>query len=90
METKDEVIMEWKKIIDELPPFNSEVVLLSDKGITRTAYRRTEEYLSRLRKSWVVVDHLYEHNGIPLTKSFEGKWAYWCLLPPKPNNVNHD
>lgn len=35
--------MKWIKLSDELPPFNKEIVLLSDSGFTRLSFRRTKE-----------------------------------------------
>lgn len=33
--------MKWIKLSDELPPFNKEIVLLSERGSTRLTFRKT-------------------------------------------------
>lgn len=35
--------MKWIKLSDELPPFNKEIVLLSERGSTRLTFRKTKE-----------------------------------------------
>lgn len=35
--------MKWIKLSDELPPFNKEIVLLSERGFTRLTFRKTKE-----------------------------------------------
>ena len=41
--------MKWIKLSDELPPFNKEIVLLSDRGFTRLSFRRTKEVSDKLQ-----------------------------------------
>lgn len=35
--------MKWIKLSDELPPFNKEIVLLSERGFTRLTFRKTKK-----------------------------------------------
>lgn len=35
--------MKWIKLSDELPPFNKEIVLLSERGSIRLTFRKTKE-----------------------------------------------
>lgn len=41
--------MKWINLSDELPPFNKEIVLLSDRGFTRLSFRRTKEVSDKLQ-----------------------------------------
>ena len=40
--------MKWIKLSDELPPFDTEIVLLSERGFTRLAFRKTQERMDML------------------------------------------
>lgn len=35
--------MKWIKLSDELPPFNKEIVILSERGSTRLTFRKPKE-----------------------------------------------
>ena len=41
--------MKWIKLSDELPPFNKEIVLLSERGSTRLTFRKTKEAIDKFQ-----------------------------------------
>jgi|GEM_PF-1662198 len=91
--------MKWIKLSDELPPFDTEIVLLSERGFTRLAFRKTRERIDMLdAKIYSIVKRLgntnfssvYDGNGLPRPSKLEYKWEYWCLLPQKPRQKHDD
>lgn len=86
--------MKWIKLSDELPPFNKEIVLLSERGFTRLTFRKTKETTDKFQallrnacKRIANIDNpppMYNEMGLPVPNKTEHKWEYWCLLPDKP------
>lgn len=86
--------MKWIKLSDELPPFNKEIVLLSERGSTRLTFRKTKEATDKFQallrnacKRIANIDNpspMYNEMGLPVPNKTEHKWEYWCLLPDKP------
>jgi hypothetical protein len=86
--------MKWIKLSDELPPFNKEIVLLSERGFTRLTFRKTKEATDKFQallrnacKRIANIDNpspMYNEMGLPVPNKAEYKWKYWCLLPDKP------
>lgn len=85
--------MKWIKLSDELPPFDKEIVLLSECGSTRLASRQTQERMDMLdsklcdiarRLGVTRVSSIFDVTGLPRPSRLEYKWKYWCLLPDKP------
>lgn len=87
--------MKWIKLSDELPPFNKEIVLLSERGFIRLTFRKTKEATDKFQvllrnacKRIANIDNpspMYNEMGLPVPNKAEYKWKYWCLLPDKPN-----
>ncbi len=85
--------MKWIKLSDELPPCNTEIVLLSERGFTHLAYRKTQEQMSKFdaklrdiakRLGVNKASSIFDEIGLPRPSKLEYKWEYWCLLPNKP------
>lgn len=85
--------MKWIKLSDELPQFDTEIVLLSERGFTRLASRETQERMDMLdakiydiarRLGVKKFSSIYDTTGLPRPSRLEYKWKYWCLLPDKP------
>lgn len=85
--------MKWIKLSDELPPFDTEIVLLSERGFTRLAYRKTRKRIDMLdakifdvarRMGVTKALSIFDETGLPRPSKLEYKWEYWCLLPQKP------
>lgn len=89
---------DWKKIAEELPPFEQEIVLLSDSGSTRLGYRQNEQAVKKMNAAAFALMEkmtvlnvkpraIYDENGLPYPQHSEGKeWVYWTLVPDKPKN----
>ncbi len=91
--------MKWIKLSDELPPFDTEIVLLSERGFTRLASRETKERMDMLdakindvvkRLGVTKASSIFDELGLPRPSRLEYKWEYWCLLPDKPLRKHHD
>lgn len=91
--------MKWIKLSDELPPFDTEIVLLSERGFTRLAFRNTKERIDTLdakiynvakRVGVTKASSIFDDKGLPRPSKLEYKWEYWCLLPQKPHRKNLD
>lgn len=91
--------MKWIKLSDELPPFDTEIVLLSERGFTRLAFRKTQERMDMLdaklcdiarRLGVTKASSIFDDKGLPRPSRLEYKWEYWCLLPEKPCRKNLD
>ena len=91
--------MKWIKLSDELPPFDTEIVLLSERGFTRLASRETKERMDMLdakicaiarRLGVTKASSIFDEKGLPRPSKLEYKWEYWCLLPQKPNKKHND
>ena len=48
--------MKWIKLSDELPPFNKEIVLLSERGSTRLTFRKPKEAIIKTGSSDVIIN----------------------------------
>lgn len=87
--------MKWIKLSDKLPPITKQIVLLSNKGSIKLARRASKEHadevnniikelLSGLIKRGNHINTAYDENGLPLIRTENEVWEYWCLLPVKP------
>ena len=87
--------MKWIKLSDELPPITKQIVLLSNKDTLKLARRASKEHadevnniirelLSGFIKRGNHIYTAYDENGLPLIRTENEAWEYWCLLPDKP------
>lgn len=86
----------WIKLDEQLPPFEQEIVLLSDSGSTKLGYRCNEQAVKKMNAAAVALMEkmtvlnvrpraIYDENGLPFPEHSEGrKWMYWTLVPKKP------
>lgn len=82
--------MEWIKLTDQLPPYDTLIVMLSANGHTQTMMRRSPEYIEKFRKAARTT--IFDENGFrkPLSPSINGWWTHWLLLPELPTYEDTD
>ena len=92
--------MKWIKLSDELPPFNKEIVLLSERGFTRLTFRKTKEATDKFQallrnacKRIANIDNpspMYNEMGLPVPKLNTSGNTGVCFQINQTNNEGGD